>query len=406
LRVLVENDVRPILMIAFTNQALDHLLRSVIDAGITRNIVRLGGSSSDEKIAEYNIQKQEEAVGRTRLDYAFAKNHHDLKNVEETLREVLKQYVRHDVDSQQVTEYLELHHPEEFAHITIHPPPWIARLHELTASAGAEGTWQQVGARGQRTKPADGSLYEYWRSGQDLAFLGSRPQAAPEKQTPPPHPTSSTGDNPFSALATVEAEFTSDEDSESAVTAAEEPDSLEDEDDDAQWMRALMTMATELAVDDVEQELKESQPSADTAKPAEPPAPTPERLGLNDVLDPVGFFRAFGYDRIPLVPSGDRSLQELFEESDPWFYSQIERDRLHQEWSAKTKTALDQREREEFEHLRARHAEALDVYQQGKNEVSSSALSVLYSSHANAVAGPSSYSQESRHHRSHHDRRK
>ncbi|KAF9504410.1 hypothetical protein BS47DRAFT_1308218, partial [Hydnum rufescens UP504] len=42
LRVLVENQVKPILPIAFTNHALDHILRSGLDTGITKKVVRTG----------------------------------------------------------------------------------------------------------------------------------------------------------------------------------------------------------------------------------------------------------------------------------------------------------------------------------------------------------------------------
>lgn len=44
-------------MIAFTNHALDHLLGSVLDANITRRIVRLGSQCADERISQFTIDR-------------------------------------------------------------------------------------------------------------------------------------------------------------------------------------------------------------------------------------------------------------------------------------------------------------------------------------------------------------
>ena len=64
LHVLFVNDVGPILLIAFTNQALDHMLCSVLDAGIMTDIVRLGSrTSADEPIVQYSIETQEMVTG-------------------------------------------------------------------------------------------------------------------------------------------------------------------------------------------------------------------------------------------------------------------------------------------------------------------------------------------------------
>ncbi|EEB87724.1 hypothetical protein MPER_14830, partial [Moniliophthora perniciosa FA553] len=38
LRVLFANKIRPVVLIAFTNHALDHMLRSVLDAKITERV--------------------------------------------------------------------------------------------------------------------------------------------------------------------------------------------------------------------------------------------------------------------------------------------------------------------------------------------------------------------------------
>jgi hypothetical protein len=46
-------------MIAFTNHALDHLLESVLDAGITQKIVRIGSRSQSERLQGFTLDKLE-----------------------------------------------------------------------------------------------------------------------------------------------------------------------------------------------------------------------------------------------------------------------------------------------------------------------------------------------------------
>ncbi|KAJ7346800.1 hypothetical protein DFH08DRAFT_869366 [Mycena albidolilacea] len=66
LQVLLANHVRLILMIAFTNHALDHMLTSVLDAGITNKVVRLGSRSADEKnyVAD-EVENSERTISNT-----------------------------------------------------------------------------------------------------------------------------------------------------------------------------------------------------------------------------------------------------------------------------------------------------------------------------------------------------
>ncbi|KAL1409335.1 hypothetical protein Q8F55_003317 [Vanrija albida] len=56
LRVLLANDVKPILMLGFTNHAVDHILRATYE-GVTRNIVRLGSRSEDSVIKKLTLRR-------------------------------------------------------------------------------------------------------------------------------------------------------------------------------------------------------------------------------------------------------------------------------------------------------------------------------------------------------------
>ena len=86
--VLLANNVGTILMIAFTNHALDHMLCSVLDSGITKKIVRLGSRSSDERISQFSIEAMEAVVGKSRLDRAFSRNHGAVRMIEEQIKDL------------------------------------------------------------------------------------------------------------------------------------------------------------------------------------------------------------------------------------------------------------------------------------------------------------------------------
>ncbi|CAK9783070.1 unnamed protein product [Cutaneotrichosporon oleaginosum] len=51
LRVLFANKAGPVLLLAFTNHALDHIIRAIHDADVTKDIVRLGSRSKDEVVS-------------------------------------------------------------------------------------------------------------------------------------------------------------------------------------------------------------------------------------------------------------------------------------------------------------------------------------------------------------------
>ena len=89
LRVVIANKAGPVLMIAFTNHALDHMLRSVLDARITQKIVRLGSRSADERIAEFSIEHVESVAGRSRLLSAFSTYRRALRDVEDEIKKFM-----------------------------------------------------------------------------------------------------------------------------------------------------------------------------------------------------------------------------------------------------------------------------------------------------------------------------
>jgi hypothetical protein len=363
-------------MIAFTNHALDHLLSAVLDAGITNNVVRLGSRSADERIAEYSLEKQEAVAGKSRLDRAFARNHRELKLVEEELQEAMERFLKVDVDSNQIIGHLEVHHPEEHEYLAVNPPAWIIPLYRNSIRDDGTGEWQQAGPRG-RAIVVDQTVYGFWRRGGDLEFLEPPAPVLRDQQVVEQHgirDIHSVSQNQYAALASqVEVEDIAGSDSEAGL---EDDDSDEDDDDGPMRQKWMKYVPASRGEPPREPELHPVGSNDRLPNPL-PPSPPPEdsELRITDLQDPKDYFLAFGLEAIPSIPRSNKSLEELNIEADPWSCSMLERERLHNAWTTEVKENLAASEQETFEKLRIRHAEVLARYNEGKNEVDISYLS-------------------------------
>jgi hypothetical protein len=368
LRVLIKNKVRPILMIALTNHALDHLLSAALDAGITKQIARLGSRSADEKISRYNIEEMEKVAGRSRLSREFSNSYRDLKDVEKEFVNLMRQYLQEHIASDQIMDYLQVQYPECYDGF-YNPVPWISQLHNLTTQADG-GAWEHQGANG-RAVEIDSSLYAYWRKAEDLLFL-AKPLPSPGIALDMPQTTgvqARTG-NSYAVLAELDQAEDDDNDDEddggddaTLVDANVDPLSLDalwktDEDSSLQDNSHAQSSLDEVTDNFQSLSLGTSPPQA------------PKPLDINDLKDPIAFFAHFGYDTIPSPPTTDRPLNELLETSDIWTLSQPERQRLDTYWTTEIRSQLHNTQLREYERLRERHAKMLKRYNEGKDEVS------------------------------------
>ena len=99
-------------LIAFTNHALDHMINSVLDAGITDNIVRLGSQSKDERVAQFNLAKLEALAGRNGPTRAYGRANAVVKELEEGMRRVMEAIQLPRLSSEKVMEFLNIVYPE------------------------------------------------------------------------------------------------------------------------------------------------------------------------------------------------------------------------------------------------------------------------------------------------------
>lgn len=367
LRVLKTNDVGPILMIAFTNHALDHMLCSVLDANITHKIVRLGSRSSDERISQYSIETLEMADGQSRLDRTFSNRRRELKNVQEDIRKLMNQVLNLDIesDSSEIMKYLSLFHPEHHEYLA-HPPDWVSSLRLYDNRDVDGGVWQVQGRKGKR-HIQDTSFYAYWRDCGDLELVDAVVDGSYAGQNMTPEPKEVLAKNQFDLIDVEPHGESTDEDETSTG------DSTDDDEDDVAdcWKKVRFDAPIETSVQEERPAPRVVTPDLSSSSRSSIDEPEPHvNLGPEDFQDLKGFLAAIGCVRDPAVPMSDRSLGELLDSPIPdiWSMSRSERCKLHTFWVKHTLVELSSSQMGEFERLRVLHTKMLQECNEGKEE--------------------------------------
>lgn len=341
-------------MIAFTNHALDHMLRSVLDAGITKKIVRMGSQSKDERISQYSLDNLQHIADRSKLHQVSNSQYRELKLVEEEIKQLLKDFSKSEVDYDDIISHLDISYGGLYVSLT-NPPQWISILFDATRGDDGEGAWQRAGQKG---KAEEDNLWTFWRDGRDLEFLRKPDEKASRKPAAeiPPHPAPST--NPFSLLAPEVSSPSPEEDEDVKEDEAEIP--VEEH-----WQITV-------EFDEPESEKEQEKVIAeDTDTPITlPPTPPSDSALLNPAdLHLEDFFRSMGYQKVPLVPSTRLPIQELLTGGEMWSLSSQERQALCDYWTVEIRRESHETNLQEFNRLREKHAEALQRFNNVTNEV-------------------------------------
>ncbi|KAJ7651473.1 hypothetical protein DFH06DRAFT_1207067 [Mycena polygramma] len=358
LRVLIANKVRPILMIAFTNHALDHMLTSVLDAGITNKVVRLGSRSADEKISKYSMETIEMVAGKSRLDRSFGHHYRELKTVEEEIKTLMKTFVSATITSAEFEDFLQIQYGEHYEFLYLCPPNWIKILRSASQDDG--GAWMHTGKRGKAVMDDD-SIYAYWSNGRDLDFLDTAVQQQAEYEQ-----RRVENQNRFSALDALDGERAeSPAVSELSESQSEGEDEISSDSEDIQeepWQRSWPSDTD--SDDSGIGELPEPQSPAVT-RDSLPKISSPQ-IGMDDLNDPTAFFDG----PIPVIGDSDRPLDMLLAEGTIiWSCSRRERYRLDTYWSTQIRERLHERQLQDFDSLRRKHESIRKKHQEGKDEI-------------------------------------
>ncbi|KAI9431022.1 hypothetical protein H4582DRAFT_1335637 [Lactarius indigo] len=176
LRVLFSSKVRPIVLIAFTNHALDHMVTSVLDANITTNVVRLGSRTTDPRIEQYSLHELEQRSGRGKLHRAIGREYAAMKQAEVEMTRIMNQIQLPRLTWKNTESFLDSHH-RQHADSFRGPPSWIAELFRLAMEDEIEnGEWTQVSNGRKAPQNAEFSgIYGFWKDGRDIEFIWPRP---------------------------------------------------------------------------------------------------------------------------------------------------------------------------------------------------------------------------------------
>ncbi|CAE7233886.1 unnamed protein product [Rhizoctonia solani] len=300
IRVLIQNRVSPILLVAFTNHALDHMLKGVLDAKITNNIIRLGSKhAADERMMDFSLENAEKMQSQAeQKDRMIGAAYKEMKTSQNDMKELMKKLALRDVSQDHFEKYLLADYPLHFEELFTSPPEWVYAL--ALQAAEDEAGWTTVGGG-----PQDFSMLRFWLTGRDLEFL--RP--------PPPQPSKKKGKNvPTSKPANRN-------------------------------LYELLSEQTE-AVDQNAGSLEEDDIIAKHR----------EFVGE--------FLYQYGIEVTPSIPETNRPVEELIDKPQVWDMSLKEREALYNRWYMVASDSIRESQVEEFERLQRNHAAALKKYQE------------------------------------------
>ncbi|KAF2088004.1 P-loop containing nucleoside triphosphate hydrolase protein [Saccharata proteae CBS 121410] len=118
MRVLLEAKSRaklgPIIVVCYTNHALDQFLENLIEVGI-QNVIRIGGQSQSKTLQEKNLRLMSRNEAKTGPEkYQLFKNYERRENLERTFKSCLRalEVASQTRSSNHIEEYLSWNHPE------------------------------------------------------------------------------------------------------------------------------------------------------------------------------------------------------------------------------------------------------------------------------------------------------
>ena len=339
------------------------MLSSVLDADITHRIVRLGRrASSDARIEQYCIETLETAQTHSRLDRTLSDCRRGLRDVQNHIQGLMKRVLDLDIDNNtdEIMKYLSTFYPEHFEYLSS-PPLWVPNVKGFVVDDDdSAGKWHTAG-RGGKAHILDRSTYAFWRNCFDIAFIDQVLRGSLESQKSPTKIETHAPRNAFNALKIEIAgdDHSSDEDLSDTESISE---GIEVEES---WKA--------VRVDHVSSLSPPIQPILPAVPETMPPAPVEHKSKTNrpsDIKDVDGLFEALEFECTPSIPHSDRSLEELLEDvGDVWKMSVTERQRVHIFWVEQVRIQLGQTYMDEFKRLRNRHADMLQEYNEGKEEV-------------------------------------
>ena len=281
------------------------MLNSILDAGITENIVRLGSQSTDERIAKYSLTNREKTSDDDYTSRQIGREYATMKTIEEVMYEVIEDIQVPEPSEDQIKEYLQMNWAEHLS-VMYDPPSWIVKYaNRLWESEGEEGGWIEV--QGKKGKGKEQShlmartYYGLWKRGLDIVFI----------QPPQPH----------------------------SITVGSSKG----------------------------QKQKQGGQNVQPNVVLVPPTKQEQKLyreRMFEFFSGLGF-----RGLIPPVPTGNRPFVQLQDSPFVWAMSLEERRRLVEHWEEEMRRCAYHNYLKEYERLRAQYDEACERYEDAVGEV-------------------------------------
>ncbi|KAG8728324.1 hypothetical protein FRC12_021840, partial [Ceratobasidium sp. 428] len=161
IKLLVRNGVTPIVLMACTNHALDHMMLSVLE-NVTKNIARLGSRSADERISQFSLDKL--TRDSTEHKGTIGSKWKAMKEAEDEMNELMNSMVKKHVSRQEMNTTIIPEYPDHYDNIFT-PPRWVGALY--TEYTSNDAGWGESDNK-KKGKP---NKLEFWRDGRDLSWL-------------------------------------------------------------------------------------------------------------------------------------------------------------------------------------------------------------------------------------------
>ena len=155
------------------------MLTSVLDAKITKNVVRLGSRTTDERIEQYSLYKLEQLSGRGDLDRPIRREYAAMKGVEEEMTRIMNRIQLPGLTWEDAERFLDFHYPQH-ADSFRGPPFWIAEVfRRITEDERENGEWKRASKGKKASQDAEISgVYGLWKNGRDIEFIQPSPSSS------------------------------------------------------------------------------------------------------------------------------------------------------------------------------------------------------------------------------------
>lgn len=146
------------------------MLKGVLDAGITKNLIRIGSRSRvDERLAGFSLDTAGRSEAKSKLDRSVRTADKEMRSTEKEMDDLIKHVSLRRIPQERMETYIQSTYPSHYKELVENIPSWISTLYMQFGEEpddDDDGPWETVG------KARNGlSIVEFWATGQDLLFL-------------------------------------------------------------------------------------------------------------------------------------------------------------------------------------------------------------------------------------------